>query len=46
VLSMAERLAPAVAALKDIDAIYKVIRDDSPLMLRRLAKAIADAEPQ
>ena len=44
VLAMAERLAPTVAALKDIDAIYKVIREDSHLMLRRLSKAIADAE--
>ncbi len=46
VLAMADRLAPAVAALHDIEAIYKVIRDDSHVMLRRLSKAIADAEPK
>ena len=46
VLAMAERLAPAAAALKDVDAVYRLIRDDAQLMLRRLAKAIADAEPK
>jgi hypothetical protein len=46
VLAMADRLAPAVAAVHDIEAIYKVIRDDSHVMLRRLSKAIANAEPK
>jgi hypothetical protein len=43
-LAMAERLATAVAALHDIEAIYKLIREDSQVMLRRLSKAIADTE--
>ena len=46
VLAMADRLAPVVAGLRDVDAIYKVIRDDSHVMLRRLAKAVADTEPK
>jgi hypothetical protein len=44
VLAMADRLAPVVVALHDIEAVYKLIRDDSHVMLRRLSKAIADAE--
>ena len=44
VLAMAERLASAVAAMSDTDAIYKLIRQDCHLLLRRLSKAIADAE--
>ncbi len=43
---MADRLAPALAALDDQSAIYNLIREDSYAMLRRLAKAIADAEPK
>ena len=46
VLSMADRLTPAVAALHDIEAIYRVIRDDAHVVLRRISKAIADAEPK
>lgn len=44
VLAMADRLAPALSATLDQDAIYKLIREDSYAMLRRLSKAIADAE--
>lgn len=45
VLAMADRLAAAVAALGgDADAIYRLIREDSSGMLRRLSKAIEDSE--
>ncbi len=42
-LSQAERLAPAVAAMSDVDAIFRLIRNDANAMLRRFSKAIADA---
>ena len=43
VLSQADRLSSAVAAMSDVDAIYRLIRDDANAMLMRISKAIADA---